>query len=166
MSYRYVQPNPSKRGMDMYCENGKQFGKNDFDVGSFSTHAVWDADALHIIPEGLKSEYAAPLRCGGATAWAPLSLYNVRPSDRVGVIGIGGLGHLAIQFASKMGCEVVAFSGTESKREEALKLGAKEFYSTQGVTEFKGIKKLNHLLITTSAQPDYKLYILHDSINL
>jgi D-arabinose 1-dehydrogenase-like Zn-dependent alcohol dehydrogenase len=96
--------------------------------------------------------------CGGVTVWGALSVYNVRPTDRVGVIGIGGLGHLAIQFAAKMGCEVVAFSSTESKREEAMKFGAKEFHVTKGVTEFKNVKKINHLLITTSQQPDFSLY--------
>jgi D-arabinose 1-dehydrogenase-like Zn-dependent alcohol dehydrogenase len=97
--------------------------------------------------------------CGGATVWGAISVYNFRPTDRVGVLGVGGLGHLAIQFASKIGCEVVVFSGTESKREEAMKLGAKEFYATKGLTQFTGIKKIKHLLITTSEQPDYKLYV-------
>jgi D-arabinose 1-dehydrogenase-like Zn-dependent alcohol dehydrogenase len=145
-------------GRDNYCENVKQFGNDDHDLGSFGTHVVWDASTLHIIPEGMKSEHAGPLMCGGATVWAALSVYNVRPTDRVGVIGVGGLGHLAIQFAAKMGCEVVVFSGTESKRAEALQFGATEFYTTNGVKEFKGIKKINHLLITTNSQPDFGLY--------
>ena len=122
---------------------------------------VWDAEALFLLPEGLKSEFAGPLMCGGATVWGALSVYNVRPGDRVGVVGIGGLGHLAIQFAAKMGCEVVVFSSTESKREEAIQFGAKEFHATKGVTEFKNIKKLNHLLITTSEQPNFELYSRH-----
>jgi D-arabinose 1-dehydrogenase-like Zn-dependent alcohol dehydrogenase len=138
----------------------KQFGFDDHDQGSFGTHIVFDSSSLHIIPEGLASEYAGPLMCGGATVWGALSVYNVRPTDRVGVIGIGGLGHLAIQFAAKMGCQVVVFSGTESKREEAFKFGATEFHSTKGVKEFKDLKKLNHLLITTNVQPDFSLCIL------
>jgi D-arabinose 1-dehydrogenase-like Zn-dependent alcohol dehydrogenase len=145
--------------MDTYCENLHQFGTHDHDVGSFGSHVVWDADALYIIPESLKSEHAAPLMCGGATVWGALSVYNVRPTDRVGVVGVGGLGHLAIQFAAKMGCDVVAFSSTESKRDEAIAFGAKEFYTTKGVTEFKGLTKLNHLLVTTSEQPDYKTFV-------
>ena len=76
---------------------------------------------------------------------------------RVGVVGIGALGHLAIQFASKMGCDVVAFSGTESKKEEALVLGAKSFVVTKGLDELKlNGKLINHLLVTTSAFPDWK----------
>ena len=135
----------------------KQFAFNDHEIGSFGSHVVWDAGSLHKIPDGMKSEHAAPLMCGGATVWGALSVYNVRSTDRVGVIGVGGLGHLAIQFAAKMGCEVVVFSGTESKREEAIAFGAHEFYATKGVKEFKGIKKLNHLLVTTSELPDFNL---------
>ena len=126
-------------------------------MGSFGSHVVWDESSLHIIPEGLKSEYAAPLMCGGATVWGPLS--NVRPTDRIGVLGVGGLGHLAIQFAAKMGCEVVVFSGTESKRQEAFDFGAKEFHATKGVKAFTGVKKINHLLVTTSQIPDLDLYL-------
>jgi len=96
--------------------------------------------------------------CGGATVWSPFASYNIKPTDRVGVIGIGGLGHLAIQFASKIGCEVVAFSGSESKRKEAFGFGATEFYALNTLKDFSGIKKLNHLLITTSQQPDFKLF--------
>jgi D-arabinose 1-dehydrogenase-like Zn-dependent alcohol dehydrogenase len=105
----------------------------------------------------MESKYAGPLMCGGATVWGALNSYNVKAGDRVGIIGIGGLGHLGIQFASQMGCEVVVFSSTESKKEEAIKFGAKEFHATKGVTKFEGVKKLNHLIITTSEQPDYDL---------
>ena len=93
---------------------------------------------------------------GGATVFAPL-IEHVSPVDRIGIVGIGGLGHLAITFAAKMGCDVVVFSGTESKREEAMKLGATEFYATKGVEDYStlGLKKpLNHLLLTTSVAPE------------
>jgi D-arabinose 1-dehydrogenase-like Zn-dependent alcohol dehydrogenase len=83
----------------------------------------------------------------------------VKPVSRVGIVGIGGLGHLAIQFAAKMGCEVVVFSGTDNKKEEAMKLGASEFYATKGATELKVSKPLDNLIITMSAQPDWKLYL-------
>src|SRR5215471_7088445 len=107
-------------GLDLYCENRREYITGDRDEGSFASHVVWDANALHVLPGSLPLEYAGPLMCGGVTVWGALSFYNVRSTDRVGVVGIGGLGHLAIQFAAKMGCEVVAFSGTESKREEAI----------------------------------------------
>ena len=77
----------------------------------------------------------------------------------MGVVGIGGLGHLAIQFASKMGCNVVVFSSTEDKREEALKLGANEFYATKNVDKLEVAHKLDFLLVTTSFLPDWNLYL-------
>lgn len=92
------------------------------------------ADAIRIdhrfafpIPEELDSASAAPLLCGGVTVYSALAYYNVRPAMKVGVIGIGGLGHLALQFASKMGCEVTAFSSTPDKEAEARGLGAHHF---------------------------------------
>jgi D-arabinose 1-dehydrogenase-like Zn-dependent alcohol dehydrogenase len=146
-------------GLDQFCENRREFIKDDIDEGSFGAEVAWDADALHVLPDSLPAEYAGPLMCGGVTVWGALSFYNVRPTDRVGVVGIGGLGHLAIQFAAKMGCEVVAFSSTESKRKEAMKFGAKEFYATKGLKDLTHVPKINQLLITTSAQPDYGMYI-------
>jgi D-arabinose 1-dehydrogenase-like Zn-dependent alcohol dehydrogenase len=143
--------------MDAYCENRREFISHDRDEGSFASHVVWDADAMFILPEKLESEYAGPFMCGGVTVWSALALYGLRSTDRVGVIGIGGLGHLAIQFAAKMGCEVVAFSGTESKKQEALNFGATEFVATNGLKDLNHLRKLNHLLITTSFQPDYHM---------
>lgn len=96
--------------------------------------------------------------CAGSTTWNALDRYPVKSTDRIGVLGIGGLGHLAIQFASKMGCEVVALSQTNSKREEALRLGASEFYATAGLTELDIGKPLDRLLVTTSVQPDWNMY--------
>jgi len=142
-------------GMDVYCLNKLEFGSHDHDLGSFSSHVVWDAEALYKIPDGLDNAHAAPLMCGGATVWGALALYGVRPTDRVGIVGIGGLGHLAIQFAAKMGCEVLVFSSTESKREEALKLGAKEYHVLTADSPLDRIRKVNHLLLCGSAQPDF-----------
>ena len=85
----------------------------------------------------------------------------MKPTDRVGIVGIGGLGHLAIQFASKMGCEVVVFSGTDSKRDEALSMGAHEFYATKGVKDFSTLnlpKPLDRLVVTTADLPDWEAY--------
>jgi len=98
--------------------------------------------------------------CGGATVFNTLSLYNVAPTEKVGVVGVGGLGHLAIQFAAKMGCEVTVFSGSNSKRDEAISLGAKHFVPTRGVQklDMEG-RKLDRLLVTTSSQPDWNLFI-------
>lgn len=134
------------------------YGSGDLDIGSFASHTVWRESFLFKTPDAIPSEYAAPLQCGGATVFNALEMYETRPTERVGIIGVGGLGHLAIQFASKMGCEVVVFSGTNSKKEEAMQLGAKEFYATKGLKELKVPKPIDRLLVTTSAQPDWAMY--------
>ncbi|KAF2232298.1 GroES-like protein [Viridothelium virens] len=147
------------RGSETYCPSRAMYGEADFDQGSFASAAVWKEDFLFKIPDSLSDEAAAPLMCGGATVFNALRVHDTQPTDRVGIIGMGGLGHLAIQFAAKMGCDVVVFSGTDSKREEALQLGAKEFYATKGVKELKIRQPLDQLLVTTSAQPDWNQYL-------
>ncbi|KAL2353384.1 chaperonin 10-like protein [Cryomyces antarcticus] len=147
------------KGNETYCPERQMYGYADFDQGSFASRAVWREAFLFEVPDALSDESAAPLMCGGATVFNALHMYNVLPTERVGIIGIGGLGHLAIQFAAKMGCDVVVFSGTDSKKEEALALGAKEFHATKGVAELTGIKPVNHLLVTTSSQPEWATYL-------
>jgi D-arabinose 1-dehydrogenase-like Zn-dependent alcohol dehydrogenase len=141
-------------GKETFCEERAMYGEADLDQGSFASHAVWREAFLFQIPDNISDKDAAPLMCGGATVFNALKMYDIQPTDRVGVMGVGGLGHLAIQFADKMGCDVVVFSGTESKKEEATKLGAKEFVAMKGKKELdlQG-KKINCLLVTTSAQP-------------
>jgi D-arabinose 1-dehydrogenase-like Zn-dependent alcohol dehydrogenase len=134
------------------------YGLAEVDQGSLATYAVWKAGFLFAIPDAIKSEDAAPLMCGGATVFNALQLHGVRSTDRVGIVGVGGLGHLAIQFAAAMGCEVVVFSGTDNKKEESIKLGAKEFYATKGLKELK-VEPLDHLLVCTSVQPDWSMYL-------
>ena len=97
--------------------------------------------------------------CGGATVYNVLRSFGVKPTDRVGIIGVGGLGNLAIQFASKMGCEVVVFSSTDSKKDEALKLGADEFVATKRVKELQISGPVDHLIVTTSFQPDWSQFL-------
>ncbi|KAL2844347.1 NADP-dependent alcohol dehydrogenase [Aspergillus pseudoustus] len=148
-------------GKDAYCPNAKTYGFEGYDTqGSVTSHAVRKEQWLFKIPEGIASEDAAPLMCGGGTVWVPL-VEQCKPYERVGIVGIGGLGHMAIQFAAKMGCDVVVFSSTEDKREEALRLGASEFYATKGVSDFKTLnlpKPIDRLIITTSAQVNLGLY--------
>jgi alcohol/geraniol dehydrogenase (NADP+) len=97
--------------------------------GGFGQAVRADNRFVFAIPDGLPSETAAPLLCGGVTVYTPLKKL-ARPSSRVGVIGIGGLGHMAIQFAAKFGCEVTAFSTTPGKEQEARKLGTHRFVVT------------------------------------
>lgn len=86
-----------------------------------------------------------------------LHAYDVQPTETVGVLGMGGLGHLAVQFAAKMGCNVVVLSGSDRKKDEATKLGAREFVAMKGAKELKVSRPLNRILVTTSAQPDWSL---------
>jgi D-arabinose 1-dehydrogenase-like Zn-dependent alcohol dehydrogenase len=145
-------------GTEIFCSERKMYGSADLDQGSLATGAVWREDFVFKIPSSIKPSAAAPLMCGGATVFAALYNTNTRPTDTVGIIGVGGLGHLAIAFAAKMGCRVVVFSSTDSKKEEAIRLGATEFYATKGKKELEIPHKLNTLLVTTSMQPDWHMY--------
>ncbi|ETI22917.1 hypothetical protein G647_04711 [Cladophialophora carrionii CBS 160.54] len=156
---------PCLTGQHFKCQNSARFGIANLDQGCFGSGVAWDVSALFKIPDEISSESAGPLMCGGATVWGPLYEHGFKPGDRIGIIGhntslgIGGLGHLAIQMASKMGMEAVVFSGTESKKEEAFQLGASDFYATKGVTKFEGVEPVDSLLITTSVLPDLALYL-------
>lgn len=143
----------------MFCPQRAMYGQTDLDQGAFASYAVWKAAFLFHIPDSIPSAEAAPLMCAGSTVFNPLQTY-VRSTDRVGVVGIGGLGHLAIQFASKMGCQVVVFSSTDNKKEEAMKLGATEFYASKGTTKLDIGRRVDHLIITTSSLPDWNLYVI------
>ncbi|RVX68715.1 hypothetical protein B0A52_07601 [Exophiala mesophila] len=147
------------RGAETFCSQRALYSDKDLDQGSLASHAVWKEDFLFAIPDAITSENAAPLMCGGATVFNALQFNGVKSTDRVGVVGVGGLGHLAIQFAAKMGCEVVVFSGTDSKKQEATELGATEFVAMKGLKELKLQNKIDHLLVTTSAQPDWSLFL-------
>lgn len=147
------------RGNETFCAERAMYGMADFDQGSMAEGAVWRESFLFKIPDDMTDEVAAPLMCGGATVFNALHMYNVLPTDVVGVMGVGGLGHLAIQYAAKMGCRVVVFSSTDSKKEEAMKLGASEFIAMKDAKELKTERPVNALLVTTSAQPDWKLIL-------
>ena len=92
--------------------------------GGFADKVRAQATAVVKLPDGLSSEVAGPLFCGGVTVYNPMKQFDLKPTAKVGVIGIGGLGHMALQFLNAWGCEVTAFTSSESKQQEALKLGA------------------------------------------
>jgi D-arabinose 1-dehydrogenase-like Zn-dependent alcohol dehydrogenase len=146
-------------GWDIYCENKKQYGSSDFDIGSIAGGMVFEANCTIPVPDGISSESAAPMMCAGGTVFTVLSRYGVKPTDRVGVSGIGGLGHLAVKLAAAMGCQVVVLSSSESKKQEALSFGAQEFYATRDWEgkKPKGWRGLDHLLVCGSGKPDYHL---------
>ncbi|PYI05405.1 NADP-dependent alcohol dehydrogenase [Aspergillus sclerotiicarbonarius CBS 121057] len=148
-------------GKDAYCPNAKMYSVEGYDTqGSICSHAVRKEQWLFKIPDAISSADAAPLMCGGGTVWVPL-VEQCKPYERVGIVGIGGLGHIAIQFAAKMGCDVVVFSSTDDKKEEALKLGASEFYATKGVADYSQLhvsKPIDRLIITSSAKFNLGLF--------
>jgi len=105
------------------------------------------------IPEALPAVSAGPLFCGGITVFSPIVEFNVRPTDRVGVIGAGGLGHLAIQFLNKWGCEVTAFSSTPDKADELTKLGAHRVVNSRDSEALKAEAGRFDFIISTVAVP-------------
>ena len=94
--------------------------------------------------------------CAGQTVFVPFLRDAISPTEAVGIIGIGGLGHLAIEVAAKWGCHVTVFSGTEGKRDEAMRLGAHEFVNTKELETVEVKRKIDRLFVTTSAQPNWK----------
>jgi len=125
------------------------------------------ADAIRVnsrfaipVPEVLTSENVAPLLCGGITVYSPLRNHLARPSSRVGVIGIGGLGHMAIQFARAFGCEVTAFSTSKDKEAEARTLGAHNFVNTLDTGALKKVgSSFDLTLSTVSADQDFQGFV-------
>lgn len=125
------------------------------------------ADAIRVnakfaipIPAVLESENAAPLLCGGITVYAPIRNHGVRPSSRVAIVGIGGLGHLGLQFARAFGAEVTALSTSVDKEVEAKKLGAHHFINTRETAEMKKVARSFDLVLSSvSADQDWQALV-------
>jgi alcohol/geraniol dehydrogenase (NADP+) len=112
------------------------------------------------IPEALDPALAGPLLCAGATVFNPLLGLDVKPTDRVGVIGIGGLGHLALQFARAWGCEVTAFTSTAAKADEARRLGAHRVIASNDSDAIRGAANtFDYLLMTVNVPLDWSAYV-------
>jgi uncharacterized zinc-type alcohol dehydrogenase-like protein len=112
------------------------------------------------VPEALESENAAPLLCAGITVYSPLRNHGVRPSSRVGIVGIGGLGHLGLQFAKAFGAEVTALSTSKEKEAEALEMGADHFVNTRDTAELKKVAgSFDFVLSTVSADQDWQALV-------
>ena len=128
--------------------------------GAFATrvrcHWVWATP----LPEGIDPAKAGPLFCGGITVFNPLVQYDVKPTDRVAVVGIGGLGHMALQFLNKWGCHVTAFSTSDNKAAEAKSLGAHSVVNTRSEDDLKKVaRSFNLILSTVTANLDMNLYL-------
>ncbi len=113
------------------------------------------------LPEGIDADKAGPLLCGGITVFNPIVLSGVQPTDSVGVIGIGGLGHMAIKFLKHWGCEVVAFSSNPAKKQQILEMGASMVVDSTKPEEFQSIMgKLKFILNTTNVTLDWNSYLM------
>lgn len=136
------------------CPNGEAtiVGRPGAFANRVRCHWAWAVP----LPEALDFSKAGPLFCGGITVFNPIVQFEVKPTSRVGVIGIGGLGHLALQFLNKWGCEVVAFTSSDSKREEAQRLGAHQVVNSRDSAQMKKISgALDFVLSTASADLDW-----------
>ncbi len=117
--------------------------------GGFAERIVVDSRFAFPIPDALSSENAAPLLCAGVTVFTPMRRFGVRPGQKVGVIGIGGLGHLALQFARAMGCEVTAFSSSPDKEAEAKAFGAHQFV-TLDKQNLRSLRRSQDFILNTA----------------
>jgi uncharacterized zinc-type alcohol dehydrogenase-like protein len=112
------------------------------------------------LPEGLDPVTAGPLFCGGITVFNPIVQYDVQPTDRVGVIGIGGLGHMALEFLKAWGCDVTAFSTSSAKEAEAREMGANHFINSKEPEALKSVANSFDLILSTvNADLDWGTYI-------
>lgn len=128
--------------------------------GGFASKLRCQASWAVPIPSGVDQSSAGPLFCGGITVFNPIVQCGVKPTDRVGVIGIGGLGHLALKFLRAWGCEVTAFSSSESKAAEALELGAHKVVSSRNREALKKIQgSLNFIISTVNVPLEWEQYL-------
>ncbi|KAI5071270.1 hypothetical protein GOP47_0013521 [Adiantum capillus-veneris] len=154
--------------MENYCEKGAVLTYDGVDHdgsitrGGFSTHIVVDERYCVRIPETLRLEHAAPLLCAGITVYSPMMRHGMnKPGKSIGVLGLGGLGHMAVKFAKSFGAIVTVLSTSASKEDEALKvLGADKFLVTSNTAEMEqATRSLDFILDTASAYHPLDLYL-------
>lgn len=143
-------------GLEQYCENGftgtynsKNSKHGGITYGGYSENIVVEEDFVLHVPENIDIKAAAPLLCAGITTWSPLRHWNVKAGDKVGVIGLGGLGHMGVKFAKAMGAYVVMITTSESKGEDAKKLGADEVLISKDVSQMKSHQNTFDFLLNT-----------------
>ncbi|MEO5596589.1 MAG: NAD(P)-dependent alcohol dehydrogenase [Lysobacteraceae bacterium] len=154
-------------GEEQYCLNGMTGTYNsherDSDTrtqGGYSTRITVNEDYVLRIPEGMDMQRAAPLLCAGITTYSPLRHYGLKQGDNLAVVGLGGLGHMAVKFGVAMGATVTVLSTSESKRADALELGAHAFEVTRDENAFKQLAGQFDLIVdTVSAAHDYNAYL-------
>jgi uncharacterized zinc-type alcohol dehydrogenase-like protein len=155
-----------KAGEEQYCLNGmtETYGAVDRDgsvtQGGYSTHVVVTEDFVLAIPDGLELDVAAPLLCAGITTYSPLHHWGAGPGKKVAIVGLGGLGHMAVKIAHALGAEVTVLSQTLSKKDAGIALGADHFYATSDPETFAALAgKFDLILNTVSAVIDINAYL-------
>ncbi|MBI5838049.1 MAG: NAD(P)-dependent alcohol dehydrogenase [Candidatus Eisenbacteria bacterium] len=154
---------PCRHDTEQFCQKGAAFTYNGTEMdrrtptyGGYSTRVVVTERFVLKIPAGLDPAATAPLLCAGITTYSPLRQWNCKKGDHVGVIGLGGLGHMAVKLASSMGAEVTVLSSSRAKEADARRLGARAFASTAEEETFKRLAGGFDLLVyTISAPHDY-----------
>ena len=128
--------------------------------GGFADAVRCQAEWAIPLPQGVNAAKAGPLFCGGITVFNPIVQFGVRPTDRVGVIGIGGLGHLALQFLAKWGCEVTAFTSTDAKTDEAREMGAHHVVNSRDDAQLEAVAgSLDFILSTVNVDLDWNSFL-------
>ncbi|MFJ8236382.1 NAD(P)-dependent alcohol dehydrogenase [Ureibacillus sp. NPDC094379] len=155
-----------QKGEEQYCLNGNVSTYGGIDKygevtqGGYSTHIVVQENFVLRIPDNIEFDVAAPLLCAGITTYSPLNHWKVGPGKKVAVIGLGGLGHMAVQIAHAMGAEVTVLSQTLNKKEDGLALGADHYYATKDPETFKKLAgSFDFILNTVSAKIDLNAYL-------
>ncbi len=158
---------PCRHDLEQFCAKGAAFTYNGTEMdrrtptfGGYSTQVVVDERFTLRIPDGLDPAGAAPLLCAGITTYSPLRQWNCKAGDRVGVVGLGGLGHMAVKLAASMGAEVTMLSTSRRKEEDARRLGARAFALTSDEATFAKLAGHFDLIIDTISAPhDYNKYL-------
>jgi uncharacterized zinc-type alcohol dehydrogenase-like protein len=161
-----VCPN-CRAGLEQFCQGGATFTYNSEDkqlggvtYGGYSESIVVDEAFALRVSDKLNLAAAAPLLCAGITTYSPLRHWNVRKGQKVGVVGLGGLGHMGLKFASAFGANVVLFTTSPNKTKDALRLGAREVVVSKNAAEMqKHAGSFDFILDTVSAQHDLNSYL-------
>ncbi|MFH9663063.1 NAD(P)-dependent alcohol dehydrogenase [Streptomyces sp. NPDC017248] len=147
------------RGEEQYCLRGmvgtyNAVGKDGRPTyGGYSEKIVVDENFVLRIPDGLSLDVAAPLLCAGITTYSPLHHWNAGPGKKVAVVGLGGLGHMAVKLAHAMGAEVTVLSQSLRKKDDGLKLGADHYYATSDPKTFEDLAGTFDLIVSTVSAP-------------
>ena len=155
-----------KAGMENYCLKGNTGTYTAVDrdgsitQGGYSSSIVVVEDFVLSVPESIPYEAAAPLLCAGITTYSPLAHWNAGPGKKVAVVGMGGLGHMAVKIAAAMGAEVTVLSQSLNKQEDGLRFGAKHYYATSDAGTFEKLANTFDLIINTVSAPvDMQQYL-------